>query len=136
MVEIRKIRIKEEEFYKILYGPLDIKISFMLLNFYYWPNLKSRDLVFRAFDPRRLEIIIKEGTERTKDYVSKYDNPEIIYVTSLLKALQYAEEHFDKGEACIAVYNKNELEQTDFYSYKPKKSFKEALAGIVCLEKE
>ena len=96
--------------------------------------------VFRGFNPSRLDYIIENGTDRSSDYISKYDpvKEDGIYAGPLNKAIEAAIKYYnDHGKACIAIYEGNKLTREDFYTYKPRPgaTFKEALKAIVCFYK-
>ncbi|RIB35108.1 MAG: hypothetical protein BXU00_03180 [Candidatus Nanoclepta minutus] len=97
---------------------------------------KGKNIVYRAFDPLQFKYVISEGTDRTPEYISQQDpyKSDTIYAGSLEKAMEHAREPFkERGLACLSLYDKDKLEEVDFYAYKPKTSFKDALLGVICL---
>jgi len=113
------------------FSPLHGKIRELELEF-----SKGKGVIYRSFDPTRFQSVILNGTDRTPDYISPADKykSDVIYAGSLWKALEYAMKHFNKYSlACISVYDEGGLEKTDFYAYRAKTSFNDALLGIICL---
>ena len=142
MVEKVEIKgINERDILKLAYKPLDIQNNIEFIKaFFYFTNYDGA-VVYRAFNYDKIYMVEKEGTDRSEEEVSLYDNPDIIYAGSLYKALEYSLKHFRKdGKVCIAVYRSDKLDKIDElgYSYVPKKgeSFKDALLRIVTLAKD
>jgi len=97
---------------------------------------RGKNLVYRAFNPSQFKHVISEGTDRIPDYISPYDpyRSDVIYAGPLGKAMEYARKPFrEKSLACLSAYDVDKLERVDFYAYKPKISFKDALSGVICL---
>jgi len=97
---------------------------------------REKNIIYRAFDPIQFQSVILYGTDRTLDYVSpadRYKN-DTIYAGSLGKAMEYAAKYFNRqGLACLSAYDTEKLEKVDFYAYRAKTSFNDALLGIICL---
>jgi len=114
------------------FTPLNRKIYELELEF-----SRGKDVVYRAFKPIQFRAVILYGTDRTPDYVSPWDRykSDAIYAGPLEKAMESAAKRFNEegGLACLAAYDEEKLEKVDFYAYRAKTSFKDALLGIICL---
>ncbi|MEM5832134.1 MAG: hypothetical protein QXT38_02380 [Candidatus Aenigmatarchaeota archaeon] len=135
MIEIRRIKgVKKEDLERWMFGSIPIEV---LIPLCMWGDYNGSE-VFRAFSPSRLDVVIREGTDRTDEYLSPYDRRDVIYAGRLEKAIEYGIKHFEReGKACIAVYREDMLEKVDIYTYKPKegRTFSEALLGVVIFER-
>jgi len=115
------------------FSPLNIEIRRLGLEFG-----RGKNVIYRAFNPIQFQSVIVNGTDRTPDYISPADRykSDVIYAGPLEKAMEYAIKHFNRnGLTCLAAYDTEKLEKVDFYAYRAKTSFKDALLGIICLEK-
>jgi|GEM_PF-6092366 len=132
--------VKKEDVEKLLYDVMVTKLDLI-----FHKLKKGKNVVYRSFDPDRLHVVKEKGTDRTKDYISKYEllqghDESVLYAGPLYQAIEYGLRYFTKkNRLCLSIYNADKLERLkgEFYAYKPKEgySFKDALETIVCLEK-